>query len=214
MGRRSLPKIPPGLDLSRHLLEVHQASWGIPESLFGRRAPWEIEVGSGKGLFLAQAAAAQPNHDFLGCEVAHKYAKFGAARLARANLPNAKILHGDALQWFHERLGDCSVRAVHVYFPDPWWKKRHHKRRVLNETFLTDVHRVLEVGGVLHFWTDVAEYYQRTCELIAARISLAGPKPIPEATAMHDLDYRTHFERRTRLAEEPVHRAQFVKEIG
>ncbi|MCA9239471.1 MAG: tRNA (guanine-N7)-methyltransferase, partial [Planctomycetales bacterium] len=95
------------------------------------------------------------------------------------------------------------------YFPDPWWKKRHHKRRVLNADFLNNVARTLRPGGRFHFWTDVKDYYAATLELIAAETPLKGPFPVPQTLAEDDLDYRTHFERRTRLANLPVYRSEF-----
>jgi tRNA (guanine-N7-)-methyltransferase len=101
------------------------------------------------------------------------------------------------------------LQAVHVYFPDPWWKKRHKKRRVMNEQFLADVERTLLPGGRLHFWTDVEEYFQTTLALIAAVSKLEGPLPVVEKPAEHDLDYRTHFERRTRKSERGVYRAEY-----
>src|SRR5262245_45921825 len=148
MGRRSLRKIDPALDLSRHLLTLEQLPrpWDAT-AIFGRSAPLEVEVGSGKGLFLSQAAQACQDRDFLGVEIAEKYARFIAARLVKRDLPNARIVHGDAQRLFAEFLPDNSVTAVHVYFPDPWWKKRHKKRRVINERFLADAERVLEPGG-------------------------------------------------------------------
>ena len=81
------------------------------------------------------------------------------------------------MRWrlFREWFPAASLAAVHVYFPDPWWKKRHKKRRVLNEEFLRDVERTLVPGGRLHFWTDVEEYFQTTLELIAATVKLTGP---------------------------------------
>jgi len=100
---------------------------------------------------------------------------------------------------------------VHVYFPDPWWKKRHKKRRVMRKSFLRDVERTLRPGGSLHFWTDVEEYFQTTLELLPACTALLGPLPVPEIPAEHDMAYRTHFERRTRLNEQSVHRAEFRK---
>ena len=100
---------------------------------------------------------------------------------------------------------------MHVYFPDPWWKKRHRRRRVLNEAFLADVVRTLKPRGKLHFWTDVQEYFDTTLELIAEHTPLVGPLDVPEKPATHTLDYRTHFERRTRLNAEPVYRSEFVK---
>lgn len=212
MGRRALPKIDPALDLSRNFRTLAElpVPWDCA-ALFGRTAPLEVEMGCGKGLFLQNAAAAAPERDFLGVEVSHKYARFTAARLARRGLANAVAVDGDGLRMFREVLADRCAAAVHVYFPDPWWKARHHKRRVLNEPFLADVVRVLSPGGRLHFWTDVREYYDATLELIAAKTPLAGPLPVAEKTAEHDLDFRTHFERRTRLHGEAVYRAEFVR---
>ena len=163
MGRRALRKIDPTLDLSFHLRESDDLPdpWDA-EALFGRQAPLEVEVGSGKGLFLQRAAEAFPDHNFLGIGVARKYARFSAARLARRKIPNAVMVHGDGLRLFRELLPDAALAAVHVYFPDPWWKARHKKRRVLNEPFLRDVVRTLVSGGRLHFWTAVEQYFATT----------------------------------------------------
>jgi tRNA (guanine-N7-)-methyltransferase len=212
MGRRALPKIDPELDYSRHFrtLEELPTPWNAAGP-FGREMPLEVEVGSGKGLFLQSAAAACPEHNFLGIEVAGKYARFTAARLAKCELTNAIAVHGDGLRLFREMIPEDSLSAVHVYFPDPWWKKRHHKRRVLNEAFLSDVYRTLKPEGRLHFWTDVQEYFEATLELIAAMTKFVGPLEVPEKAPEHSLDFRTHFERRTRLHEQPVYRSEFVK---
>jgi tRNA (guanine-N7-)-methyltransferase len=212
MGRRALRRIDPALDLTGHLLPLESLGQPLDQcALFGRQAPLEIEVGSGKGLFLSAAAAGDPQGDFLGIEILGKYARYVAARLLTRGLSNARIVHGDAQHLFSRCLGEASVRAVHVYFPDPWWKARHKKRRVMNEAFLPQVERVLVPGGTLHFWTDVEEYFHTALETIGACTSLTGPHPVQEKPADHDLDYRTHFERRMRLAGEPVFRAQFVK---
>jgi len=213
MGRRALRRIDPALDLSQHLIKLEELPEPLAvDALFGRHARLEIEVGSGKGLFLSAAAAGDPQSDFIGIEILAKYARFIAARLAIQELSNARILHGDGQLFFQRWLADCSVHAVHVYFPDPWWKSRHKKRRVMNESFLINVQRVLVPGGTLHFWTDVEEYFQTALGLIAAHTRLTGPHPVEEKPADHDLDYRTHFERRIRLNHEPVYRAQFTKE--
>lgn len=212
MGRRALRKIDPTLDLSQHLKTIDDlpSPWN-GQAIFGRHAPLEVEVGSGKGLFLQSAATATPQHDFLGVEIAARYARFAAARLARLALTNAVVVHGDAQRLFDELLPDESVLAVHVYFPDPWWKKRHHKRRLMNERFVRNVARTLTPTGSLHYWTDVRERFDATLELIARETSLAGPFPVAERPAEHDLDYRTHFERRMRLTKNPVYRAEFRK---
>lgn len=215
MGRRALPRIDPSLDLSAHLKTHDQlpSPWKA-ETLFGRAAPLEVEVGSGKGLFLRTAAAQRPDVDFLGIEVARKYAQAAAAALAKRGLGNATVVAGDALRVFAELLPDASLAAVHVYFPDPWWKKRHRKRRVMCETLLRDVQRTLLPGGLLHFWTDVEEYFQASLQLVATTTNLAGPFHVAELPAEHDMAYRTHFERRMRLHDEPVYRAEFRKPQG
>jgi tRNA (guanine-N7-)-methyltransferase len=212
MARRALRRIDPALDLSRHLKTFDELPrpWDAAR-LFGRDAPLEVEVGSGKGLFLQSAAVALPGHNFLGIEIATKYACFAAARVAKRSLPNAVVVHGDAQRLFGELLPNDSLAAVHVYFPDPWWKKRHHKRRVMNERFVRHVARTLVTGGRLHFWTDVRERFDATLELIADHTALVGPLDVAEMPAQHDLDFRTHFERRMRLSDRPVYRAEFQK---
>jgi tRNA (guanine-N7-)-methyltransferase len=212
MARRALRRIDPAIDLSKHYREAADLASKFDQSeLFERSAPLEVEVGSGKGLFLAQAATTRPEHNFIGVEIARKYAQFAAARLVRQKASNALMICGDALPLFERWLPSGSLAAVHVYFPDPWWKKRHKKRRVMNEHFLHDVERTLAGAGRLHFWTDVEEYFQTTLALIAKATNLAGPLAVAEKPAEHDLDYRTHFERRTRKSELPVYRAEFEK---
>ncbi|MBN2578683.1 MAG: tRNA (guanosine(46)-N7)-methyltransferase TrmB [Pirellulales bacterium] len=212
MGRRALRKIDPNLDVSRHLLRFEQLPrpWD-PAALFAGGGPVEVEVGSGKGLFLRTEPLAQPEVNFLGIEIVEKYARFTAANLARRGIDNARAVHGDALRIFAEVLPNAAIQAVHVYFPDPWWKKRHKKRRVMREPFLRNVERTLVPGGRLHFWTDVEEYFQTTLELIKTFPHLKGPMEVPEHPAAHDLDYRTHFERRMRQHRETVFRAEFVR---
>ena len=212
MGRRALRKIDPELSLRDHLRELESVDCPFDaNAFFGRRAPLEVEVGSGKGLFLNGAAGTHPDHDFVGIERARKYARFSAARIAKTQRSNALMIHGDGERFFREFLLSESVFAVHVYFPDPWWKKRHKKRRVLNRTFLANTERVLRADGCLHFWTDVEEYFRTTLELIAETTQLTGPFDVPEMAPGHDLDYCTHFERRTRLHGQPVYRATFRK---
>jgi tRNA (guanine-N7-)-methyltransferase len=176
-------------------------------SLFANDRPLEVEVGSGKGLFLSTASEERPDHNFLGIEIAKPYAFAAATRVCRAGRRNVRIILGDVAPLLAARIPDRSLQAIHVYFPDPWWKKKHKKRRVINEPFLEHACRTLVSGGRLHFWTDVLEYFESALELAARVTPQLGP-PLPEdaAEAEHDLDYRTHFERRSRQHSIPVYR--------
>ncbi len=212
MGRRALPKIDPAVDFSRHITEVEDLPTPFdPQSLFADRRDLEIEVGSGKGLFVLNESERNPDRNYLGNEIAVKYCKFAAYRLAKQERPNAHMLRGDGLKLFRELLPDESAVAVHVYFPDPWWKERHRRRRVMQPGFIADLQRVLQPGGKFHFWTDVEEYFQQTMDLMQEHSNLEGPSDVPETPADHDMDYRTHFERRMRKGNHDVFRSQFRK---
>lgn len=223
----------PTLDLTHHLLVFREpvpnelASGSdtgselpyspVPEtmtspSLFGNDLPLEIEVGSGKGLFLTNESERNPDHNFLGIEIIHKYAKHAAARLVKTERANAKMVSGNAEPLFSRRIPAESLEAVHVYFPDPWWKKRHRKRRVVNERSVINFLTALRPGGRFHFWTDVLDYFEATIEMIA-EIAPEFGVPIPEekSPSSHDLDYRTHFERRSRQNQIPVYRVRYEK---
>jgi tRNA (guanine-N7-)-methyltransferase len=108
-------------------------------------------------------------------------------------------------------LPDGLLAAVHIYFPDPWWKKRHRKRRLMREGFLRDVERALKPGGVLHFWTDVQEYFETSLQLLADCTRLEGPLPPLADPEKEPPEFRTHFERRNRLQGVPIYRALFRK---
>ena len=194
----------------RQALDVlaNAASWS---QLVPYGATVELEVGSGKGLFLQAAASERPQNFFLGIELAVKFANRAAERLANSNLENAKMLRGDAQAFLRETVPTSSVNRMHVYFPDPWWRNKHKKRRVLNDQAILDIQRCLVPGGEFHFWTDVLDYYELICGHVMDSTLLLGPKFIAERTAAHGMDYTTHFERRARLNGQPIYRALFVK---
>ncbi len=212
MPRRPPKKPDPSLDLAEHLLKLEALPIPFdPVTVFRTPAPVELEVGSGKGLFLSSASAAQPNRNFLGVEISGGYARLCGGRLAAARSANARIIHGDATFLARSMLPDACLAAVHVYFPDPWWKARHRKRRVLSDEFLLHAGRALVAGGDLHVWTDVEEYFREALQAAAGTGLYAPPREETADEPRHDLDYRTHFERRTRLAGEPVWRAALTR---
>ena len=212
VARRPVKTIDPNADLSAAFKTPEELPkpWNA-EMLFGRAAPVELEIGSGKGMFISKAAGHFPQHNFLGIEISMKYARFAAARLIRQNPTNAVMVCGDAALVLQEAIPENTLVAVHVYFPDPWWKRAHRKRRILRSEVLQLIESRLMPEGTLHFWTDVEEYFLSTLDLLAKTTALQGPFEVPEQEAENDMDYRTHFERRTRLHGERVYRAVFKK---
>jgi tRNA (guanine-N7-)-methyltransferase len=177
--------------------------------VFGTAGPVELEVGSGKGLFLANAARARPGHNFVGIELARKYAQRAAERVARLGLANVRVVAGDARLFLARFVPPASLKTVHVYFPDPWWKKRHKKRRVFAEPLVADIERALEPGGELLVATDVEEYFGVIRDLVAGHPRFHEfPAPEPSAPG-HDLDYLTNFERKYRLEGRPIYRVHY-----
>ncbi len=212
MGRRALPKVDQTIDVSAHHVFLDDLPCPLDvEAFFARSAPLEIELGSGKGLFMLNASRNNPDRDYLGVETAKKYAQYAAYRFAKADLTNARMVSGDGIRLMDEFIPDEVAAAVHVYFPDPWWKERHRRRRIMQPDVVKNIERVLISGGEFQFWTDVEEYFETAMELMAAETKLQGPFEVPETAASDDMDYRTHFERRMRLNDHPVFRSRFVK---
>ena len=185
----------------------------LSERLFGRVAPLELEIGSGKGLFISSTADARRDRNYLGVEIAYRYALMSAAKLAKRGATNGVMLCADAAKVLREIVPLDSLDDAHIYFPDPWWKKAHRKRRIVRPDVVQTIEKRLRKGGRLHFWTDVKEYFDSGVEIIKLSTTLAGPFPVRERPAADSMDFRTHFERRTRLNEQPVYRSVFVKRL-
>ena len=185
---------------------VPPISWA---TLFGNDHPVELEIGSGKGLFLANAATSRPDHNYFGIELAKKYARRAAERVAKRGLANVRVYPGDALLFMSRYVPTSSLAALHVYFPDPWWKARHKKRRVFGQPLVLDAERTLIPGSELHVVTDVAEYFGVIQTLMEEHPRFTN-LPVPEIRdAEHELDYLTNFERKYRIEGRPIHRGLY-----
>jgi tRNA (guanine-N7-)-methyltransferase len=165
----------------------------VPAKLFGRMAPLEIELGTGKARFLIEAARRQPAHDFLGIERALSYYRFSRERLARSGLGNARVLRADGRLFVTTSVAPASVHAFHIYFPDPWPKKRQRKRRLLDAVFLDVLASRLVPGGLLRVATDHPGYAAELAVLLQTVRDLedAGWDSMPAPPPTHyEIKYR------------------------
>lgn len=175
-------------------------------TFFGNDNPVVLDVGAGRGLFLFNSSEANPDKNYLGLEIDYREGRRAATRLLKANRPNARVLGGDARIAFDKFIPESSVSEAHVYFPDPWWKKRHHKRRIFTDVFVSQVTTALKNGGELHFWTDVEEYFERVKNLMDHASQFRRRETPEEKLPEHDLDYQTSFERKKRNEGWKIHR--------
>jgi tRNA (guanine-N7-)-methyltransferase len=182
--------------------------------LFGNEHAVEVEVGTGRGLFLVHSGTISPEVNFLGIEYDFKEGRRGARRLHKRKLANVRILGADARVVLRDWLPDQSARAVHIYFPDPWWKRRHKKRRIFDAAFIAQAARILSSGGMLHARTDVEEYFGVMTAVVAGNPAFRAMPPPPERPPEHDMDYHTSFERKKRKLGLPIFRACWQRTPG
>ena len=154
--------------------------------VFGRAGPVHIEIGTGKATFLLNEAQAQPGVNFVGIERANKYYRYAVDRVGRWGLTNVRIIRTDAAAFLADFVPDNSVDCFHIYFPDPWPKRRHHKRRFLSDANFEQLLRCLSSAGQLRIATDHADYFEEIQRLVEARrnqlqeiefVSAAGAEP-------------------------------------
>ena len=177
---------------------LDEAGVGAPVDLpliFGNARPVEVEIGTGKGTFLLARAAARPELNFLGIEWAKAYCLYSADRFRRAGLTNVRMLRADAAPFFQARLADNSIWRIHVYFPDPWPKRRHHRRRLIQPSFLLNVRRTLRVGGQLLVATDHQEYFRHIRRVLSQAEGFVAV-PMPTMCDKDGQTVGTNFERK------------------
>ena len=181
-------------------------------STFGREAPVVAEVGFGMGETTAQIAAANPGVDYLAIEVHTPGVGALLKRIAEAGIGNVRIVQHDAVEVLRDMVAPGSLAAIHIFFPDPWPKKRHHKRRLLQRDFVELAATRLAAGGVLHVATDWREYADEVLALLEAMPGLAntarGFAPRPASRP------ETKFEKRGRKLGHGVFDMVFEKKTG
>ena len=168
------------------------------DAVFGRRAPRILEIGFGNGESLAEIAAHHPENDYIGIEVHRPGVGHLLMKMEELGLNNIRVLCADAVEVLEKRIPDASLDALYLFFPDPWHKKRHHKRRQVRPEWAQLVRRKLKIGGRLHMATDWENYAEHMLEVLNAaegfRNTSVGGDYVPKP------DYRpeTKFERRGR----------------
>ena len=168
--------------------------WNLAE-VFGNTRPVELEIGIGKGTFLTARATARPEINFIGLEYAGAYAKYAADRCRRRGLENVRILAAEANQFVETALADASLFRVHIYFPDPWPKRKHNRRRLIQPAFLDQLRRILRPGGQLLVVTDHMDYFQQIRKVFA-RAEGFVPIAFPQMADESGQIVGTNFERK------------------
>jgi tRNA (guanine-N7-)-methyltransferase len=198
---------PPGMTLARTGLIYRPASYverlAISE-LYPREQPLEVELGSGDGSFLVAYAQAHREINFLGVERLLGRVRKLDRKGSRAQLTNLRLLRLEASYVVEYLLPPQSVKAMHIYFPDPWPKRRHHPRRLINERFVQAVSRVLVPGGCLYLRTDDENYQEQM-----RSVSLAQPGFQAVETPADLAAQVTDFERGFLAAGRPIYRLAF-----
>ena len=190
----------------RRALERLMPRWGIPfreqrldlDAVFGRHAPRVLDIGFGDGEAVLTAAANNRGVDYLGVEVHEPGIGHLLVLIERAGVENIRIVQRDAVEVVAAMLGPATFDAVSLFFPDPWPKKRHHKRRLIQPAFVAELARILKDGGLVHLATDWADYAAHAQAVFAAdpRLRSIGHADV----SANPLAFRppTKFERRGR----------------
>jgi tRNA (guanine-N7-)-methyltransferase len=166
-------------------------TWGLPwqphpldlAEVFGREAPRVLEIGFGMGETTAQIAAADPETDFLGVEVYTAGCGALLRRIADHNLTNLRIIQHDAMEVVRDMIQASTLDRIQIFFPDPWPKARHHKRRLIRPDFVEELAIRLKPGGILHCATDWAPYADVMLEVLSASPVLQTQSTTPDGFA-------------------------------
>jgi tRNA (guanine-N7-)-methyltransferase len=146
-------------------------------AVFGREAPRVLEIGFGMGETTAEIAAAHPGIDYLGVEVHTPGVGALLKRVETQGLANIRVIEHDAQEVIHFQVPDGSLAGIHVFFPDPWPKARHHKRRLVQPQFVTQLAAKLLPGGYLHLATDWPDYAEQMTGVLEATPILQAGRP-------------------------------------
>ncbi len=174
-------------------------------SVFGNGNPVILEIGSGKGRFLISSATERPDLNFIGIEKSLHYHRVIRDRVTKRSLTNVRLINHDAFPVLQKMFPDASISELHVYFPDPWPRKREQKRRIIRPDALAEFRRVLVDGGSGIYVTDHREYFEAAAPIIAqvfrSETRVPGPADLP----------RTNYEAKYRAEGRAIYEVRFWK---
>ncbi len=176
------------------------------QSMFGNANPVILEIGSGKGRFLIGSATEHPEENFIGIEKSLHYHRLIEARVRKRNLLNVRLINYDAFIVMQKMFAGASIAEIHIYFPDPWPRKREQKRRIIRAEALAEMRRVLVPGGSGTYVTDHKEYFEAAAPVIASFFRSETRVPGPDDPP------RTNYEAKYRAEERPIYEVRFWKE--
>ena len=187
----------PKVDSSSISLLLNMLPW-VPDwaEIFGREAPLAVEIGFGNGKFLADLAYHHPEYNVIGVERAHNPLTWTEALIQKKSLKNVRIVQADALTALHAIFSVDSLTELHVNFSDPWHKKRHRHRRVINETFLEVATSRLKPDGFLYIATDIMQYAGEIGLALGNTKGLKNAYPTPWMTQRENPGIVTHYEQK------------------
>lgn len=187
----------------RLALENHEHAFCLPpaapfdaEQVFGRKAPLIVEIGFGNGACLARMAEARPDLNYLGIEVHRPGVGHLLMLLGQRGIGNVRIFNHDAIEMVERHIADHSIAGLHLFFPDPWHKRRHHKRRIVRPGFVELLNAKLMPGGYFHAATDWKDYAHDMLKTLSAHPGLHNTSPTGDFCPRPDYRPLTKFEHR------------------
>ena len=182
-----------------------------PLASFGNANPLEVEIGCGKGKFLLARAETHPEVNFLGVDMAWEWMKYGVQRGNKRGLENIRFIKFDGRLVLKYGIPSESVSVFHIYFPDPWPKRRHRKRRLITGAFLATLYEKLEPGGLVELATDYHDYYVQMREAVPQSGIAWAEERYDNNDRLFDADSKTNYEIKYERAGRTLHYIELRK---
>ncbi len=187
----------------------YEPSW---EAVFGNTNPLNLEVGFGVGNFLIEMAIREPDENFIGMDFYHKGIRKVITRIGRYQVSNIRIVYGDAKEKLPILFNEAELSRVYINFPDPWPKKKHHKRRLIKPAFIKNLAAKLKPGGEIHIATDYEPYAIEILEFFEAEPLLTNKSGYRTFLAQKEGTPQTKYEKKFINSGEKIFYLEFVKQ--